>query len=165
MALDTFEAPILHDKFVSMDHGPVNSITLNFINGLSDDRADWNFFITDRADHFIGLTNKEIKIQDLDELSPAEIKILELVWNRFGKMNQYELRDYTHKNCPEWEDPKGSSAPIPVERIFKFLGKADSDALASKLESERIMDQTFARAHDIQAAEEGDSSYAIRATG
>lgn len=164
-AMLSFEAPILQDKFVSMDHGPVNSITLNYINGLSEDRADWNALITDRSDHFIGLTDQSIKIQDLDELSVAELKVLELIWQRFGAMNQFEIRDYTHKNCPEWENPNGSSTPIPVERIFKFLGKFDSGALASKLESERIMDQIFARANDIQPTEEGDSAYALRATG
>ncbi len=36
-AMEAFEAPILNDKFVSMDHGPVNSITLNLINGLGDE--------------------------------------------------------------------------------------------------------------------------------
>ena len=164
-ALDCFEAPILHDKFVSMDHGPVNSITLNYINGLSEDRSDWSDFIADREDHFIGLSKPSISIHELDELSAAEIKVLELVWQRFGKMTQFELRDYTHKNCPEWEDPDGSYEPIPVERVFKFLGKTDSGALASKLESERIMDQIFARADDLPAPEEGDSAYALRATG
>jgi uncharacterized phage-associated protein len=29
LALETFEHPILEDKFVSMDHGPVNSITFS----------------------------------------------------------------------------------------------------------------------------------------
>jgi uncharacterized phage-associated protein len=165
LAMDTFEAPILSDRFVSMDHGPVNSITLNYINGLEDQKNGWDDFVTDREGHFVGLRNPALGVQDLDELSNADIKILTLTWERFGGMNQYEVRDYTHKNCPEWEDPHGSSMPIPVERIFKFLGKTDSAELAAKLESERIMDLIFARARALQPDQDDDTSDAIRAAG
>lgn len=167
LALETFEAPILNDKFVSMDHGPVNSITLNHINGLADEstRGAWDSLVTARNGNFVGLRNSKLKIEELDEFSKAELKILKLIWARFGKMNQFEVRDYTHQNCPEWEDPCGSSEPIPMVRIFNFLGKKDSSALAAKLESERIVDQTLAQAHELPAEEDGDSSYAIRAAG
>jgi uncharacterized phage-associated protein len=93
LALETFEHPILEDKFVSMDHGPVNSITLNYVNGMSDDRDEWAEFISDRTGHLIALSNPDIKINDLDQLN--------LIWERHGKMSQFEVRDYTHKNCPE----------------------------------------------------------------
>lgn len=162
LALETFESPILADKFVSMDHGPVNSITLNYVNGLSDDRDEWGEFVNDREGHFVGLSNNELKIHDLDELSGAEIKILDLVWNRYGKMNQFEVRDFTHKNCPEWEDPHGSSTPIPLERIFKFLGKRDSAELAANVEAERNIDQLIAEVDALPAIEEGDTAHTIR---
>lgn len=165
LAMDTFEAPILNDQFVSMDHGPVNSITLNQINGLSEDRSDWDAFITDREDHFVGLRNAALTEYELDELSAAELKVLKIIWEKYGSMSQFEVRDFTHKHCPEWEDPHGSSSPIPIERIFKFLGKPDGDALAAKIKSERIIDQTFARAHDLPPPEEDDSAYALRAAG
>jgi uncharacterized phage-associated protein len=163
-AMKAFDAPILCDNFVSMDFGPVNSLTLNQINGTADDDTGWDEFITDRAGHTVGLRNKNIKIQELDELSAAELKVLNFIWERFGKMDRFELADYTHKNCPEWEDPKGSSMRIPLERIFKYLGKQDGTALAQKLESERIMDETFERADALPAGEEIDSAYAIRAS-
>jgi uncharacterized phage-associated protein len=164
LALETFESPILADKFVSMDHGPVNSITLNYVNGLSDDRDEWAEFVSDREGHFVGLADSELKVHDLDELSGAEIKILALVWDRHGRLNQFEVRDFTHKNCPEWEDPKGSSEPIPLERIFKFLGKRDSAELAAKVEAERYIDQLIAHVDALPAIEEGDATYAVRAS-
>lgn len=163
LALETFESPILDDKFVSMDHGPVNSITLNYVNGLSDDRDEWAEFVSDREAHFVGLTDSELKVHDLDELSTAEIKILTLIWDRHGKMSQFEVRDYTHQHCPEWEDPKGSSEPIPLERIFKFLGKRDSAELAAKVEADRDIDQMIANADALPAIEEGDAAYPLRA--
>ncbi|RXH35239.1 hypothetical protein XH84_05745 [Bradyrhizobium nanningense] len=164
LALETFESPILADKFVSMDHGPVNSITLNYLNGLSDDRDEWAEFVTDREGHFVGLANSELKIPELDELSGAELKILALTWERYGKMNPFEVRDFTHNNCPEWEDPKGSSEPIPLERIFKFLGKRDGAQLAAQVESERYIDQLIANVDALPAIEEGDTVDAFRAT-
>lgn len=161
-ALKTFDAPILLDKFVSMEHGPVNSLTLNQINGTAESDG-WNEFISDREGHFVGLSKKKVSPADLDELSPAEIKILKLIWERFGGMDRFELVAYTHKNCLEWEDPHGSSTPIPLERIFKFLGKQDGSELAAKLESERIMDDIFASADALPPGEEDDSAYALRA--
>src|SRR5690348_2087883 len=64
LALETFEYPILEDKFVSMDHGPVNSITLNYVNGMSDDRDEWAEFISDRTGHLIALSNPDLKIPE-----------------------------------------------------------------------------------------------------
>lgn len=164
-ALSVFDAPILCDNFVSMPHGPVNSLTLNQINGTAEDSVGWDEFITDRAQHSVGLKNPDLKIQDLDEISQAEMKVLHLIWSRFGKMSGFELVEYTHKNCPEWEDPQGSSNPIPLERIFKFLGKPDGSELAAKLQAERFTEQVFARADALPAGEESDSAYAVRAGG
>jgi len=163
LALETFESPILADKFVSMDHGPVNSITLNYVNGLSDDRDEWAEFVGEREGNFVGLANNEIKIHDLDELSVAEIKILGLIWHRFGKMDRFEVRDFTHDNCPEWEDPHGSSTPISLERIFQSLGKRDSAELAAKVEAERYIDQLIADVDALPTIEEGDIADAIGA--
>jgi uncharacterized phage-associated protein len=162
-AMGAFDAPILHDKFVSMDHGPVNSVTLNHINGLAEEKKEWSEFITDRHGHFVALTSDDLNIRDLDELSKAEIKVLRYIWERFSEMDGFALAEYTHKNCPEWEDPHGSSTPIPIERIFKFLGKTSGIELAAKIEAERLTDILFARAHDLPPDEESDSSYALRA--
>jgi uncharacterized phage-associated protein len=162
-SLKAFDAPILQDKFVSMDHGPVNSITLNFINGLIDEKDDWSEFITDRHGHFIALAKQSLNISDFDELSKADIKILKYIWERFGGMDGFQLAGYTHKHCPEWEDPHGSSTPIPIERVLKFLGKPAGVELARKIEAERLMDSIFAQAHELPPDEESDSSYAVRA--
>ena len=136
-SLKKYDYPILYDNLVSLDNGPVDSATLNFINGLSEDEA-WDAYVNDRAGHTVGLTRR-ITFDELDELSVANLEVLETVWAAFGAMGKYEIRDYTHDHCPEWEDPKGSSDPIPYERVFKFLGKQDSAALAKAVEEERYM--------------------------
>lgn len=135
-----FDRPILFDRFVSMPHGPVNSLTYNAINGYSSDPESRDQFVSDRANHKVGLTRATLSVDDLDELSEAELEVLELVWTRFGKMAPNDLVEYTHAHCPEWEDPHGSSEPIPYERVFKFLNRENSKALDANVQELRALD-------------------------
>jgi uncharacterized phage-associated protein len=137
--LSQYDVPILYDRLVSMPHGPVTSVTLNYINGLFEDSVDWDVYLAGRAGHFIGLARREMTIDDLDQLSRAEIEVLERVWSRHKHRTPYELRDYTHEHCLEWEDPHGSSLPIPYERVFKFLNKHNSEELAGAIEEDRAL--------------------------
>ncbi|XXG32032.1 MAG: type II toxin-antitoxin system antitoxin SocA domain-containing protein [Ferrovum myxofaciens] len=61
---------------------------------------------------------------DLLQLSDANVEILELVWYEFGNFSAHKLRDYTHDhaNCPEWEDPNGSSIPISMNVMLESMG-------------------------------------------
>ena len=139
--MEKYDTPILNDRFVSMDHGPVNSMTLNYINGCVERRPDWDDFVSDRAGHKVVLSNPDLEIDDLDELSNAEIKVLTEIATQFKGWDRYRVRNYTHRNCPEWEDPGGSSAPIPYERVLKFLGKKNFSAIAEGIESELTVDK------------------------
>jgi uncharacterized phage-associated protein len=135
--MEAYDFPICGDKLVSMDNGPVNSMTLNHINGLVATKDGWDEFVADRAGHFVGTAKQNIPDEDLDELSPAELKTLYAVWKDFGWMDQWQLRDWTHNNCPEWEDPDGSSNPIPYERVFKFLQKNNAEELEARVLEDR----------------------------
>src|SRR3546814_20680395 len=79
----------------------------------------------DRAGHEVALRDPSmIRSPDLDlqALSDGDLDVLNNVWNRFGHLSKYELRDYKHSSmCPEWEDPHGSSRPLPMGRLFKAL--------------------------------------------
>lgn len=138
--LELYDEPILTDQYVSMEHGPVNSTTLNHINGLFGKVDAWEAFMTDRDNYKVGLSREDISVDDLEELSAAEIEVLEAVANEFLRFDGFAVRDYTHKHCPEWEDPNGSSNPIPLERILKFLGKENPDAILGEILSQRSLD-------------------------
>ncbi|MBM3564937.1 MAG: DUF4065 domain-containing protein [Alphaproteobacteria bacterium] len=142
--MELYDSPILNDKLVSMDHGPVNSVTFDYINGCENKRTEWDAYIKDREGHIVILSDAKISVADLDELSRAELKVLEEVWSQFKGWDGFQVRDYTHKYCLEWENPNGSSAPIPYERVFKFLGKENFSILAANIESERQIDRLFA---------------------
>jgi uncharacterized phage-associated protein len=134
--MERYDVPITGDKLVSMDHGPVNSVTYNYINGTAED-PDWDAFMADRAGHMVALSRNSITEDELDELSDAELRVLGEVWGRFGHMDRFEIRDWTHKNCPEWDNPHGSSTPIKYSHIFKFLGKPNGDELEDRVLAER----------------------------
>jgi uncharacterized phage-associated protein len=144
LAMQKIDFPLLNDNLVSMDHGPVNYLTYDYIIG-SQEHSSWDEFLTARARHIIGLANRNLSIDDLDELSASDIDLLGETWKNFGQMNQWQLRDHCYYNCPEWERPEGSSTPIPHERVFKFLSKgAESEFLAKRIIEQRHIDEVFA---------------------
>lgn len=137
--------PIMDEGHVSMPHGPVNSTTYRHVNGEYDlDACGWSEFLEDKANHQIGAKRK-FSIDDLDELSEADIQALTKVWEKFGHMNKWEIRDWTHdrKNVPEWENPNGSSRPIPLERILTLLQIENSDEQAALIEDHRHLEEVF----------------------
>lgn len=141
--MEKFDFPITGDNFVSMDHGPVNSMTLDCINGMQGKRPEWEQFVTDRSNYHVGVV-ADFADDDFDQLSDAEIQTLQEVWAEFGSQSQYQIRDWTHENCPEWENPQGSSQPIPFARVFKYLGKQKADELELQIAVERGLTQAFA---------------------
>ena len=123
-SLEKYGEPMIGDKLCSMEHGPVLSHTLNHMNGLRESSPDgWDSWISDRANHELALLNpiKNVR-EDLSLLSDAELVILDDLWERFSGMTPFEIRDYTHDHCEEWEDPENSSLPIPYSRLLRCVG-------------------------------------------
>lgn len=115
---------MIGDHPVSMPHGPVLSTTLDHMNGMLASCEDgWDSWIADRQGHFLALRDPQRvrSEEDLLELSDADVEVLADVWNRFGALDQWALRDWTHEHCPEWTDPEGSSVPISHEKLLAAL--------------------------------------------
>jgi uncharacterized phage-associated protein len=138
--------PVLDDNYYSMPHGPVNSDTYRHVNGeVEVEGTAWAEYLTDKSDHKVGAV-KAFTIDELDELSDADVECLDAVWRRFGHMGKWQLRDWTHeeKNVPEWEDPGTSSNPIPVERILRAVGVDNIDEQAKVIKDHRQLEKLFA---------------------
>jgi uncharacterized phage-associated protein len=145
-SIKVWGAPILEDEHVSMKHGPVNSRTYSHINGEHDlAKSGWSNFLEDRADHVIAAVSA-ISEDDLDELSEADTQILDKIWEQFGRMSKWEIRDWTHvrENIPEWEDPGETSNRIPLERIMRAVGLSDIDEHVQLLADYKNIDRIFA---------------------
>ena len=149
-SFEKFGEPMIGDRLVSMPHGPVLSCTYNHMNGeLPSVEGGWDFWIADRAGHDLALrdpSSLRSPEQDLLELSDADVGILSDIWDQFGGMDQWELREYTHDHCPEWKDPEGSMIPMQPEDFFealKFTPEQRKAAMA-KLRAEDEINLAFA---------------------
>lgn len=152
-SMELYSHPITYDNWVSMDHGPVPSTTLNLINGHVQDVGDtWGRWIADRENHTASLApdaltnNGELNRDSLDQLSDADIAVIRQVWADLGHMDQWALVKFTHEHCPEWQDPQGSSSPISEWRLLRELGRTEEEAIeeAQNIIEQRQLDSFFA---------------------
>ena len=125
--------PITGDRMVSMDQGPVLSMVLDLINwGKRNQPSPWFDYISPPDAYSVSLICAE---PEDDELSRYELSILEDIDERFGKMDKWDLVDYMH-DLPEWDDPHGSSIPIPPVRVLREADVSDEVIQAISQEAE-----------------------------
>lgn len=141
-SLERYGYSMTGDRMVSMPYGPVLSSTYSVMNGDGPRiPGGWECWISDRAGHRLALQPECEPTEDaLDELSPADMQVMESVCEEFGRYSALELSDYTHKHCPEWENPRGSSYPISYETLFRAVGKSEDEA-KSLAESAKEIDK------------------------
>lgn len=143
--------PIIGDALVSMPNGPVLSKTLDLIDFGAQVNIDggWDSMIAERSGRDMALKSSELikSEDDLRELSESDLEVLQSIWSEFGNKSAIWLRNYTHNaaNCPEWEDPDGSSIPIKLEKLFEFFGfsEDESNALQSRLNQRAWVNSTL----------------------
>jgi len=82
-----------------------------------------------------------------DELSPAEIELIDTIHAMLAHQDKWDVVEWTHNEFKEWEDPKGSSNTIPVEKILQILGKSESEikAIAKETAYHNQISTLFAR--------------------
>jgi uncharacterized phage-associated protein len=114
--------PITGDEAVSMRFGPVLSTIYDLTKGERPSlRADWSPYISDVEEE----THRVFLKEDpgADELSPAEVRMIEGVHARFGDYTWKAMKDFAH-SLPEYDGSVGnSSKPIPVESILRAVGR------------------------------------------
>ena len=149
-SFEKFSEPMIGDQLVSMPHGPVLSRTYNHMNGeLNCVNGGWEHWIADRANHDVALRDPESfhsPEEDLLELSEADLEVLREIWDQFGKMSAWQLREYSHRNCPERKDPDGSMIPIRFADLFdalNFTPEQKREAL-SRLTAQNEIGDAFA---------------------
>ena len=124
-ALLTFGRPVTFDHFFCMIHGPVVSSTMDCINAIPEDETTtyWSDFITPRDGHSVCLLRDPMS----DQLSPAEESVVAEIYENFGRMTHWELRDYTH-TLPEWKAPREKTrVPLPYGEVMKAAGWTNED--------------------------------------
>ncbi len=107
------------DRAYSMKHGPILTVTLNVMNGESD--GPWESWVTTLEDHMYEL-GSAVDTERSDELSRADVAILDDVWNEYGGVEVWPLVERLHVELAEWTSPGHSSIPIPFAEIARSVG-------------------------------------------
>ena len=144
-ALLRWGRPITTDCHVSMARGPVLSKTLNLITEGNKPGVFSQWF-----NHISAPSNYEISLVtdcDKDELSLAEEDLIQEIYGRLGHLDQWQLVDYTHDYCGEWQDPNGSAIPITYSDILR-AGNKDESEISAIREELRCLEGV----HDLQAS-------------
>lgn len=88
--LNKYGRLILRDNYNALPHGPVPSKTMDVSKKSIDNSFDVHgYYIISRGNF------------DSRYFSKSDIDVMEQVWGKYGIMNQYDLRDLSHK-FPEW---------------------------------------------------------------
>ena len=126
-ALLRWGIPVTTDRYASMDDGPVVS---NIYNLITKDipKQIWSQLISPPFGDF------EIRLLSGDppttRLSDAEERLMREIFEDYGHMNRWDLRDYVMHRLPEWKNPHGSSTPIRISAILKAGGESDDEIRA-----------------------------------
>ena len=123
--------PITFDYWVSMDHGPVLSHTLDRIKDVTEDKSSYWRQHIERQNYEVVLTSDPGN----DELSRSEDQIIVEVFAEWGNLDPWEAVRRTHK-FPEWQDPMGSSIPIALPDVMRLngAGQVSIDAMLENVE-------------------------------
>jgi uncharacterized phage-associated protein len=122
LSLDRRGIPVVGGDYLSMRNGPVTSELLDLINSgrlFGDADHRWEQAVSDRRDHDVQLEQMPAR----ENLSDAEVKLLDEIWATHGEKDQWQLVEWCHTHCGEWTPLARGCAPIAVERIAQALGK------------------------------------------
>jgi len=126
-ALLRWGRPISTDCYVSLDRGPVLSRVLDLATDGEDPGTPsiWASSITEPSNYEVELRGEA----GCDELSEAEVQLLEKVFAEHGRKSRWDLVKLTHL-LPEWIDPHGSAIPIAYRDILRAGGKTELEIAA-----------------------------------
>lgn len=130
------------DAMLSMPKGPALSAVCDCFTG---GHGYWDAWIKNPGNDHLALdghikVNEADPLDTFDELSLADQKTVDAVCTEFGCMTRWQLARLLRDPliCPEWEDPHGTSCPIPPSALLRKNGKstAEVDAILLKLAEE-----------------------------
>lgn len=138
-ALQEWERPITQDFYYSMKDGQVLSTVLDFVRNRIIG-VIWHEHIKPASQYRVKLP---IALDKIQELSPAEIELLENIYSEYGKYNQYELGDLTKKGA-EYKETS-SRVQTDLEDLLSALGfsKSKIARISERLEEKANIDSLF----------------------
>ena len=100
--LRTYGRTITNDTYVAMKNGSVPSKTKDIIlksAWFEEEILEYvNTFLSDPENYAI----RSLNTIDNNVFSKTDLKIMDQVYNYYGRLNQFELSEYSH-SFPEWQ--------------------------------------------------------------
>lgn len=134
-ALLQWGRPITTDTFASMKHGPIVSTIYDLIKKKDIHKPIWSAFISDPVG------DKEVELlkpTPTNRLSRAEERLLGEIFEKYGRWNRYDLRDFVLHKLPEWKDPGTTSVPITIADILQAEGESNEEIKAIEEELDAV---------------------------
>lgn len=122
------------DAYVSMPKGMVLSRTYNLVNEESLPTSYWKTYVSAPTRYDVTL----IADPEVDELSDAEIGLIDELYEKFGHLNRWVLVDEVHHKLPEWVDPNGSSLGVEYRAVLEESGKSEQEIFETLSELEGL---------------------------
>jgi len=132
VALAKWGQPVIGGQYSSLPKGPVISEALNLMRGKSSNAA-WTKHLQTTG-HKLHLRS----VAGTDELSRAEVDLVDTVFQMLGHRNRWDIVREMHDTFSEWENPGRSSKPIAVESILEAVGTSQEDIQAIARESAHL---------------------------
>lgn len=126
MHLASYHAGMVWDDLFSLKNGPVPSSTLNGIDGNIHPEV-WDEYLGKHGNKRFAA--RQLVRDDFDELSNAELRTLEAIWQEHGHRSAGQLVEYTHKECAEYTETDGRRVPIRYEDLLVAVGLPKDDAM------------------------------------
>jgi uncharacterized phage-associated protein len=137
--ISRYAMPMLFDEYYSLPHGPICSSTLNAINGETADTEAWAKLIALSGSKDVSAVHA-VSRDDLDEISDAEWEVLLYTWHSFGHLTASQIRNYTHKNCPEYVEVERGRLPIRLIDMLEALGIENAHQVEAHISAARRID-------------------------
>lgn len=115
-------------------HGPILLEISDFIE-FPARHPGWSIWISGQANGELSSpkieeVDPQKPLEVFDELSLAEVQILEAVFARYEHLTDWESCDLMlmKRYAPEWDAPKGSTLPLTLRSILLSHGKSEQEA-------------------------------------
>ena len=107
-ALRNWGYPLTGDEYYSLKHGPIVSNVYDLITADPNyvNRSYWSSYI--RTEGFHAILETEPPLEDI---SKAEIELVQKIHARYRSVSTWDLIDEMHKEFKEWQDPGNSRIP------------------------------------------------------
>ena len=135
--LRQFGRTITGDRYFAMQRGLVPSDTKNIVEGENPRHIAGDYLNTTAIQHDKeSFSYRFVSDIDQDVFSESDREVMDLIWNTYGALDQWQLSELSHK-APEWKNYEsllkvsGEKKSFPVDIDYFFENFDDWYGLSS----------------------------------